>query len=78
VLDDHLARAVSDGIVHVVLDTRNVQFADSTFVSAVIRARDVVLPRGGSVRILAPPPPVRRLLEITAVSALPGVEVVDG
>ena len=74
-LDGHLEDVVDRGAVHVVVDVEHVDFADSTFVTALLRARERVAPLGGSVRVVAPTAPVRRLLDITGVSTVPGIVV---
>lgn len=78
VLARHIDTVIDRGLVHLVLDTRAVDFADSTFVSAVMRTRDIVVPKGGSISIVAQAPAVRRLLDITGISTVPGVIVVAG
>jgi anti-anti-sigma factor len=55
---------------HVVLDLAGVTFADSTFLTALVSARNRAAEEGGSVRLLAVSSPVQRLLDITGADAL--------
>jgi anti-anti-sigma factor len=55
---------------HVVLDLAGVTFADSTFLTALVRARNDALEKEGSVRLLAVSSTVQRLLYVTGAEAL--------
>ncbi|WP_433887444.1 STAS domain-containing protein [Streptomyces sp. CA-111067] len=55
---------------HLVLDLSGVTFADSTFLNALLRARDRALGEGGSVRLRAPSSCVVHVLAVTGADVL--------
>jgi anti-anti-sigma factor len=67
------SRAVDAAVTYhprVVLDLAGVTFADSTFLTALVTARNKALEKGGSIRLLAVSPAVRRLLDLTGADVL--------
>jgi anti-anti-sigma factor len=54
----------------VVVECSDVRFASSAFLAELINLRRAVAPRGGSLRLAAPSPPIVRLLEITDLGSL--------
>jgi anti-anti-sigma factor len=59
------------------LDLAGVEFVDSSALSVLVGVQHRADAAGRRVRIVHPTPPVRRLLEITALSAMFGVDVAD-
>jgi stage II sporulation protein AA (anti-sigma F factor antagonist) len=60
-----------------VLDLAEVEFIDETGLAAVIRALLHLREHGGSLVIRNPSAPVRRVLEVTGVSGMPGLHLED-
>jgi anti-sigma B factor antagonist len=69
-LRDALAELVDQEVYHLIVDLEGVSFLDSSgigvLVSVLRRTRD----HGGSLRLTAPGPQVRRVLELTGVTKL--------
>jgi anti-sigma B factor antagonist len=57
------------------VDLADVEFMDSTGLTAIMRLRSIALERGGIVRLLQPSRPVRRALEVSGMTAV--CELVD-
>lgn len=55
---------------HLVIDLAGVTFADSTFLSTLLLARQTALEQAGSVRLRAPSDIVRHLLDLTGALEL--------
>ncbi|MGW1545168.1 STAS domain-containing protein [Streptomyces sp. NPDC002309] len=64
----HLANQLHHGRHHFVLDVSEVPFMDSSGMNIVLRVHQETRATGGSVHILSPTPPVRRVLDLTGVS----------
>ena len=60
----------------VVVDLVCVEFMDSTGLMAMARLRAIAQQRGGTVRLVGPCRPVRRILDVSGFGAL--CEIVDG
>lgn len=58
------------GAVHLDVDLADVTFLDSHGLSVLLHARKRVIRQGGSLRVIALSPQVRRVLETTGTSAL--------
>lgn len=58
----------------IVLDASELSFIDSSGVSELLRIRDTAVEHGGSFTIVSPTPAVRRVLEITGLLALFGLD----
>lgn len=63
-----LANQLHHGRRHLVLDLGDVPFMDSSGLNIVIRAQQETRRIDGSLRLAAPTPAVRRVLELTGVS----------
>lgn len=66
-LDDALAGLPASGAVSV--DLADISFIDSSGLRVIVRAHKRHVESGGSLTILRPSDPVRRLLEITGLSS---------
>lgn len=64
----HLANQLHHGRHHFVLDVSEVPFMDSSGMNIILRIYQETRRTGGSVHILSPTPPVRRVLDLTGVS----------
>lgn len=62
-LQDAVDRALAHH-PHLVFDLAGVTFADSTFLTVLLQARQTALGQGGSIRLLAPSSSVQRLLSV--------------
>jgi stage II sporulation protein AA (anti-sigma F factor antagonist) len=67
-LQAHLANQLHHGRRHFLLDLTGVPFMDSSGMNIILRVYQEVRERPGSVHIIAPTPPVRRILDLTGVS----------
>ncbi|MFD0308125.1 STAS domain-containing protein [Streptomyces sp. NPDC127119] len=67
-LQHHLANQFQHGRRHFLLDLSAVPFMDSSGMNIIIRAYQQTRELDGSVHIIAPTPPVRRILDLTGVS----------
>ncbi|KUL37316.1 anti-anti-sigma factor [Streptomyces sp. NRRL F-4489] len=67
-LHHQLANQLTHGRRHLVLDLRDVPFMDSSGLNIIIRAHNDTRKLGGSVRLAAVSPVVRRLLDLTGIS----------
>ncbi|MGW0080831.1 STAS domain-containing protein [Streptomyces sp. NPDC003393] len=77
-LQAHLANQLHHGRRHFLLDLSGVPFMDSSGMNIILRVYQEVRDRPGSVHIIAPTPPVRRVLDLTGVSiTVPVSETVD-
>ena len=63
---DHFACAVRLS-PHLLVDMRDVEFIDCAGLRALLWGRERALSEGGSFGLVAPPRPVRRLLELARV-----------
>ncbi|WP_282704130.1 STAS domain-containing protein [Streptomyces sp. CC219B] len=64
----HLANQLHHGRKHFVLDLSDVPFMDSSGMNIILRVYQEVRETAGSVHIVSPTPPVRRILDLTGVS----------
>jgi stage II sporulation protein AA (anti-sigma F factor antagonist) len=64
----HLANQLHHGRQHFLLDLSAVPFMDSSGMNIILRVYQEVREKGGSVHIIAPTDPVRRILDLTGVS----------
>ncbi|HZD01709.1 MAG TPA: STAS domain-containing protein [Actinomycetes bacterium] len=77
-LRDVLAQLVDRGVYHLVVDLEQVSFLDSSGIGVLIGVLQRVREHGGSVRLTAPSPQVRRVLELTGVTkVLPTCATLD-
>ncbi len=53
------------GYSHLIVDLRRAEYLDSTALGVLVGTLKRVRERGGELRLVAPPPKIRRLLEIT-------------
>ncbi|GHA05244.1 anti-sigma factor antagonist [Streptomyces tauricus] len=67
-LQHHLANQFQHGRRHFLLDLAAVPFMDSSGMNIIIRAYQQTRELDGSVHIISPTPPVRRILDLTGVS----------
>jgi anti-anti-sigma factor len=73
-LDADLERYTASAAPDVLVDLDSVAFFDSTGLSFLARLRTVSESRGGSVRLSAPTPAVRRLLELVGFDTVFTIE----
>lgn len=66
-LDEMLTRLTQDGIRHIALNLAELDFADSTGLSAIIAAHKRAELLGGELIIFSPRPPIRRLFALSGV-----------
>lgn len=66
-LQDHL-RAAARLSADLIVDMRQVEFADCAAVGALVSAKQEVEREGGSLRLLAPPPLVRTIIELSGLT----------
>ncbi|MCW5250201.1 MULTISPECIES: STAS domain-containing protein [unclassified Streptomyces] len=64
----HLANQLHHGRRHFLLDLSQVPFMDSSGMNIILRVYQEARDLPGSVQIIAPPPAVRRILDLTGVS----------
>src|SRR6266508_1678182 len=69
-LRDVLAGLVEQGVYHLVVDLEQVSFLDSSGIGVLISVRRRIREHGGSLRLTAPSPHVRRVLELTGITTL--------
>lgn len=62
--------AVEAGATRLVVDCGRLQFCDSIGLNVLLGARLVARSLGGSVHLVAPQPPVARMLEVTGASTV--------
>lgn len=62
-----LSDMLSDGIQVMTLDLSELEFVDSSGLSALVRALECQREKGGDVVLKAPSPSTRRVLEITGL-----------
>ncbi len=67
-LRQQLADQLREGRRHIVLDLTGVPFMDSSGLNIILRTLQEARRLGGSLRLAAPVPAVRRLLDLTGVS----------
>jgi len=67
-LQHHLANQLHHGRRHFLLDLAAVPFMDSSGMNIVLRTYQETQATSGSVRVIAPAPAVRRILDLTGVS----------
>jgi anti-sigma B factor antagonist len=68
-LYQHLAELAREGICHVALNLAELEFIDSTGISAFVAAHKRTIERGGELILFSPRPPVRRTFEVAGVEA---------
>ncbi|MBN0043849.1 STAS domain-containing protein [Streptomyces actuosus] len=66
----HLADQLAHGRRHILLDLAAVPFMDSSGMNAVLRVHRETRDLPGSLHVIAPAPPVRRILDLTGVSQM--------
>jgi len=69
-LRDVLAGLVEQGVYHLIVDLEQVSFLDSSGIGVLISVRRRIREHGGSLRLTAPSPHVRRVLELTGITTL--------
>ncbi len=69
-LRDVLAGLVDQGVHYLVVDLEQVSFLDSSGIGVLISVLRRIREHGGSLRLTAPTPHVRRVLELTGVTTL--------
>lgn len=72
-LREELQAAVSGEDPHLVVDAADVTFMDSSGVNALVQAHEAAVKRGGSLHVVTTATSVRRVLEITGLSARLGL-----
>lgn len=72
-LEAAVARELDDGSDWLLVDMRRVTFVDSTGVTALFRAHEEAEGRGGALRVVAGPGPVRRVLSVSGIDQLVAV-----
>lgn len=65
-----LEEVIRDGARDVVVDMSEVTFLDSTTISALIAARNLVRPLGGTVSLVCPDPNIVRVFRATTLDRL--------
>ena len=65
-----LIELVDQGVYHLIVDLEQVSFLDSSGIGVLIGALRRLREHGGSLRLTAPSPPVRRVLELTGVTTI--------
>jgi anti-sigma B factor antagonist len=73
-LGEVLEPALAAGSPTVVVDAAALRFLDSSGISELLRVRQRTVEHGGSFRVHSPSPAVRRVLEITGLLELFGVD----
>ncbi|GGY77087.1 STAS domain-containing protein [Streptomyces omiyaensis] len=66
--EEHLTEQLRHGRCHLVLDLSDLAFMDSSGLNVLIRSVHRARDAGGDLRLAAPTPAVRRILEITGVT----------
>jgi anti-sigma B factor antagonist len=69
-LDEHLQRVLDEGVSSLVVDLGGVSFLDSTGLSALIACLKRCEAGGGTVRLVSARPNVRRVFEVTGLTAV--------
>ena len=69
-LKDAVARAVSHGARHVLLDLSGVRYIDSTRLGEIIAAHVTVSRQGGRLKLVATPDRIVELLEIAGLAGI--------
>lgn len=65
-----LTELVDRGVYHLVIDLEQVSFLDSSGIGVLISVLRCIREHGGSLRLTAPRPHVRRVLELTGITTL--------
>ena len=63
-LEDELARTLSDGVKHIMVDLREVSYCSSRGIGVLVRARKEAVDAGGGLVLMNPPPVVATALEV--------------
>jgi anti-sigma B factor antagonist len=66
-LYEGLAQLSREGVLHITIDIAELEFVDSTGLSAIISAHKRTAASGGELIVLAPSDHMRRLFEITGI-----------
>jgi len=69
-LDRAVSRLRADGHDHIVVDLQQVEFIDSTGLRVLIGLHRDAEREGRAISLVAGPPPVQRIFELTATNAL--------
>ncbi len=73
-LSEHLNQAGADGAAAVAIDAEKLRFLDSSGISELLRVRQRQVDGGGSLRLRSISPTARRVLEITGLLPLLGLD----
>lgn len=63
--EDAVAPLVGDNVQLVVVDVSDLEFLDSSGLRVLVRTRELLMGKGGTVELRSPSVTVRRVLEIT-------------
>jgi anti-anti-sigma factor len=66
-LYEELAQLTREGVLHITIDVAELDFVDSTGLSAIIAAHKRAEASGGELIVLAPSHDMRRLFEVTGI-----------
>jgi anti-sigma B factor antagonist len=81
VLEEHVQRVLNDGASSMVVDLGETTFLDSTGLSVLIAGLKRCQDAGGTMRVVSPPPNVRRVFEVTGLTDVfqiePGADTSD-
>ena len=69
-LRDVLAELIDQGVYHLIVDLEQVSFLDSSGMGVLVSTLRRIRERDGSLRLTAPSPHVRRVLELTGITKL--------
>ncbi|MFD5825974.1 STAS domain-containing protein [Lentzea sp. NPDC060358] len=69
-LDTTGSAALLAKLDHLVVDVSGVAFCDSSGVSALVRSRARAVEMAGSLRLVAPSPALRRVLDVTGLTRM--------
>ena len=66
-LIEYLHGLLDDGVRNIVVDAEQLTFCDSTCLGALVGLHQATMERGGWLRVVAPPPAVRRPMILTGL-----------
>jgi anti-sigma B factor antagonist len=72
-LKEVLAEALTDGVVHVVVNLSGATFVDSTTLGVIMGASGRVREKGGALVVVCNNPPIRTIFEITRLDLALGM-----